>query len=504
MKRFPAQAALILSLWLCGSGCGESIDGRLYINLVPFCEPSLEAIQGDIAAYCIGVIVPGVAEPEKSCSGSLEGATLEVDETSESVVVVVEGLDDNGKPVVRGRSVPVSLESGEENVLSIPIATVGSFSLVAGDMGSCRPLPYIAADHAATVFPSGHILVTGSNSPEADSSKVAFLADPISGRTRPLSTPFSLHRAYHSAVLLEDGRVVVLGGGNPLGVAPREIVVVTGPSALMRDYSFSSFDPNTPPSVSFDVLEGRLLHTRAVHDSAVFFGNQIIINDGGSAAEMFLGSEEASGYVGFGGVDNPFPTSNQFIVTTAVPLDENRAVLLGGEANHNGLLTVLHDSREVEFQPYNLQVIRRNKPLGVRLHDGRVMFLGGKEGVAQPESPVVLLDPAVPMLTEIFVDARTFPQRGFTATLLEDGRVFIAGGTSTDGNYRPGSTFTLEQDHNNPDRWFSIPGPNLILPRSNHTSSLLPDGRLLVVGGLSSRADVTHEEVATSAEIIAF
>jgi hypothetical protein len=149
-------------------------------------------------------------------------------------------------------------------------------------------------------------------------------------------------------------------------------------------------------------------------------------------------------------------------------------------------------------------VIRRNKPVGVRLHDGRVMFLGGKEGVAQPESPVLLLDPAVPTLLEIFVDSRTFPQRGFTATLLEDGRVFVAGGTSTDGNYKPSSTFYLEQDQGNPDAWFSVPGPQLVLPRTNHTASLLPDGRLLVIGGLSARADVSHEEVATSAEIIAF
>jgi hypothetical protein len=498
MKRF------LLLLLLTGSGCGESIDGRLYIDLVPFCEPPLEAIQGDIAAYCIAVNIPGVAEPPTNCTGTLEAATLKVDETTERVVVEVTGLDGNGNPVVRGRSVPVTLESGEDNVLSIPIAAVERFSLVAGDAGSCRPLPYIASDHAATVFPSGHVLVTGTSNRNADSSKVAFLADPVTGRTRLLSTPFSLHRAYHSAVLQENGRVIVLGGGNPLGVAPREILVVTGPGTLMDDYSFSVFDPETPPSMSFDVLEGRLLHTRAVHDTAVFFGDQIIINDGGSTAEMFLGSEEVSGYVGIGGIDDPFPTSNQFIVTTAVPLDESRAVLLGGEANHNGLLTVRNDSREVDFQPYNLQTIRRNRPLGVRLHDGRVMFLGGKEGVAQPESPVVLVDPAVPMLTEIFVDARAFPQRGFTATLLEDGRVFVAGGTSTDGSFRPGSTFTLEQDHSDPDRWFTIPGPQLILPRSNHTTSLLPDGRLLVVGGLSARADVTHDEVATSAEIVAF
>jgi len=499
MKRF------LLCLWLCASGCGESIDGRLYIDLVPFCEPSLEQFQGEIAAYCIAVLIPGVAEPPKNCTTTLEAATLKVGETSGPVVVEVTALDGNGRPLVRGRSVPVTLVSGEDNELAIPVAPVGGFALVSGHAGSCQPLPYPAADHSATVFPSGHVLVTGTSSGEADRSKVAFLADPVSGRTRLLSTPFSLHRAYHSAALLADGRVIILGGANPLGAAPREIVAVAGPQSLMEDYSFSSFDPHEPPSVSFDVLEQRLLNTREIHDSAVFFGDQIIINDGGTDAEMFLGSEDASGYILTpGGMTNPFPVSNQFIVTTVVSLDDSRAIVLGGEANHNGLLTVRNDSREVDFQPYNLTAIRRNRALGVRLRDGRVMFLGGKEGMAQPESPVVLLDPAVPMLTEILVDEQTFPQKGFTATLLEDGRVFVAGGTSAGGSFTPGSTFTIEQDQNNPDRWFVFSGPQLILPRSNHTTSLLPGGRLLVVGGLSARADVTHEEVATSAEITAF
>jgi hypothetical protein len=132
------------------------------------------------------------------------------------------------------------------------------------------------------------------------------------------------------------------------------------------------------------------------------------------------------------------------------------------------------------------------------------MFLGGKEGVVQPESPVVIVDPDIPSLIQIFIDERTFPQRGFTATLLEDGRVFVVGGRSTDANYVPRSTFYLEQQEDDPTRWWALPGPYLNLPRENHTASLLPDGRLLVIGGLSTSADVSHEEVATSAEIIAF
>ncbi len=508
MKRFPVQSACILLVWLWGSGCGESIDGRVSINLVPFCEPSLVELQANIKVYCIKVQTLEGQEVDSNCSQELKGATLKVDETSDPVEVVVAGwpgTDVSQPPLVRGRSIPVILKSGEDNVLSIPVATVGRFALIAGPEGACQPLPCPAADHTATVFPSGHVLVAGSSNPEVKPSEAAFLIDPISGIAKPLGTPASLCRAYHSTTLLQDGRVVVLGGESPAGVTPREIVVSYGGSLFMQDYSFADFDPHDPPALSFEPLSQRLMNSRVIHDAARFHGDQIIINDGGTDAEMFLGFEEASGFIlTTGGVTDPFPVSNQFVVTTVVPLDESRGVLLGGEANHNGLITVRSSAREVEFQPFNLPVVRRNRPLGLRLHDGRVMFLGGKEGMVNPESPVVLVDPAAPKLIEIFVDERTFPQRGFTATLLGDGRVFVAGGTSTDPNYQPSSTFYLEQDQDDPDRWFAIPGPDLILPRSNHTASLLPDGRLLMVGGLSVRADVTHEEVAASAEIIAF
>jgi hypothetical protein len=507
MKRFPAHAVLILFVLPWGSGCGESIDGRLHINLISFCEPSLEQIQGEIAAYCIEVVIPGVAEPPQNCSKTLEAATLKVDETSGPVEVVVRGLNGSGRTVVLGRSVPVTLKSGEDNVLSIPIATVDRFALVAGAGGDCRPLPYLAAAHSATVFPSGHVLIVGSISRDADSSMVAFLADPVSGKTRLLSTPASLHRVFHSATLLADGRVIILGGGSPFGMgsAPREILVAGGGGPMMDDYSFHRFDPHNPPSLSFVVLDRRLLHDRKIHDAALFHGDQILVNDGESAAEMFMGLEEASGYVAASGVSDPFPTLNQSRAVTVVPLDESHGVLLGGDVNHNGLLTVRSGQRGVEFLPYSLPGVRRNKPLGVRLHDGRVMFLGGKgELEVQPESPVLLVDPAVPARVEIFVDERTFPQKGYTATLLDDGRVFVVGGTSTDGNHRPASTFYLEQQRDDPNKWLVFTGPDLLLPRSDHTASLLPDGRLLVVGGLSARADVTFEDVASSAEIIAF
>jgi hypothetical protein len=67
-----------------------------------------------------------------------------------------------------------------------------------------------------------------------------------------------------------------------------------------------------------------------------------------------------------------------------------------------------------------------------------------------------------------------------TATLLPDGRVLLAGGCAADGcttsEVEPSSEFYV------PGRGF-VPGPPMVHPRSSHTATLLPDGRVLIVGG---------------------
>lgn len=110
------------------------------------------------------------------------------------------------------------------------------------------------------------------------------------------------------------------------------------------------------------------------------------------------------------------------------------------------------------------------------LNDGRVLIAGGMG----PNE--IRLDSA-----EIF-DGSTMtftpsgklgtPRASHTATLLPDGRVLIAGGYN--GSYLQSSEIY------DPKKGAFQPGPRLTIPRSDHTATALSDGSILLAGGVST------------------
>ena len=104
----------------------------------------------------------------------------------------------------------------------------------------------------------------------------------------------------------------------------------------------------------------------------------------------------------------------------------------------------------------------------VSLRDGRVLLLGSTESE--------IFDPA----TQTFSEAgERMARGGFTATLLPDGRVLIAGGTE---ELEPYDALTMAEIFDPATGEFTPTG-ELNWGRVAHAAALLADGRVLVVGG---------------------
>jgi hypothetical protein len=126
--------------------------------------------------------------------------------------------------------------------------------------------------------------------------------------------------------------------------------------------------------------------------------------------------------------------------------------------------------------------------------DDAVLVLGGFGDLALQNIDYVALNPAYAELypPEPYVFRRlptpSLAKWGFTATRLESGKVLILGGT-VDGTNRYGQPVDTAYLLDPADGSVETVAP-LQFARSDHTATLLGDGRVLVLGGRGADGNV--------------
>jgi len=268
---------------------------------------------------------------------------------------------------------------------------------------------------SATLLASGKVLIAGG-----EPLGTAEIYDPLSG-TFALTGSMTMARANHTATLLTDGRVLLTGGQTWPATASAEV-----------------FDPT---SGSFTKV-GDMSTGRADHTATLLPDGQVLI---------------AGGWNGYppDSLDDP-------------PWDP--------------LETELFDPATNRFTTAARMSATRSRHQAVQLADGRVLLLGGipaienlHEQTPHPEY-AELFDPVQHRLSP-GPDGIGTVQSGYTATLLSDGRVLLAGGVERMATpVDSAAVLDLESGQ-------LVPIPGLSVPRVGQTATRLIDGRVLLTGG---------------------
>jgi hypothetical protein len=316
-------------------------------------------------------------------------------------------------------------------------------------------------DHAATLLPSGKVLVAGGSiAPAGRGLASAELYDPATG-TWTLTGSMNVARWGHTMTLLSTGKVLVAGGFDTSATATAEL-----------------YDPDTGQWS----MTGAMLEARYDQTATLLSTGDVLV--AGGVANGFLATAELYD-----------PTTGQWHATASLPavrvdhtatlLPSGQVVVLGGLSNDGHTASAeLYDPAAGTWMAGPPMLTGRDLHTATRLESGAVLVAGGF-GNPPPgfDTPVLtdaeLSDPASGAFRR--TGSLLAPHAGHTATRLDSGRVLVVDGLSAGPATPPIPNTELFDPAS--ETW-SNAGCS-VEARVSHTATLLPSGAVLVAGGTS-------------------
>ena len=384
--------------------------------------------------------------------------------------------------------------------LAIPLAFLAAFPFTAaqtspsGTWSATGSMTTRRVLHTATLLSDGRVLVAGGLNNGRIPTATAELYDAFAGTWSVTGSMLSA-RSRHTATLLGDGRVLVVGGRDQSGasIATAEL-----------------YDPQTGAWSS----TGRMTTARSYHAATLLSDGRVLVTGGGhdfSAGPVIEKTAEIyDPNVGTWHLTDHM--ANARFGHKATLLSDGRVLITGGAGRGGDCMSSvtaeLYDPASAIWKPTRPMITARGFHTITVLLNGKVLAAGGNTIARQVLIPTVPpICTAIAETAELYdpnsdtwapADSMTTRRTGQTATLLPDGRVLVVGGRSFDGSV-PGAVASAEVYSPNSVDW--SPAGNMSVARAYHTATLLNDGRVLVCGGHSgptfNRQQLSTAEIYT-------
>lgn len=287
-----------------------------------------------------------------------------------------------------------------------------------------------------TMLRDGRVLIAGGarNIGFRAELSSAEIYDPSTG-TFSATGSMTTQREGHTATMLRDGRVLIVGGSDN-GI-----------------HTLDSAEIYDPASATF-TRTGHLNQPRVAHTATPLHSGQVLIAGGGRGGMP-------GGYISYNTAEMYDPATRRFATMRA------------------------------------RMIFDRVGAAAVRLNDGRVLIVGGKSGriVTGRHSDLSSLTPL--NSAEIYdPESSSFIRTGEmnaphylpTATLLDNGRVLVVGGWIMQGFLVVG---LRDADLYQPETNRFIRAGRTDVARLENTATLLDDGEVLIAGGIDGKSFIS-------------
>jgi hypothetical protein len=292
-------------------------------------------------------------------------------------------------------------------------------------------------------------------------------------------------RESHTATLLNDGKVLVVGGDErkvfrycpnlpPLPCKPQHVPLA---SAELFDPASGSFKGT-----------GNMVAPRTLHAATLLGDGKVLVTGGDSGNDSSTPLATAEIFDISTGMFTP--TGNMVNARaghTATLLANGKVLVAGGSS---GDAAELFDPATGEFTATGSMETSRTNGTATLLKNGDVLVTGGDDASGNPVATAELFDPTTGMFTP--TGSMSVARAAHTATLLTSGEVLVTGGRSSGV---ANTTVIASAELFDPATGAFVLTGSMESPRELHTATKRTDGKVLVTGGLSGTGDLSTAEL---------